>query len=227
MQNIDTLYIHHHLGLGDHIICNGLVRYLTKLTGANDVWLVVKKQNINNVVRMYADDRRIKFIPVSSDSEFYQFRMDWSKVILARIGFEKCRDADFDVSFYDSVGVPFQERWNSWYCDRNADSEKNMIDELNLPTKFALVHDTSSIGKFDLSVNTDLPVIRVSRIKSETSIFDWIGIIERATEIHCVDSSFIHLVNSVSDVTDSLFYHRIKQSKMQIRFRKQWNVVEY
>jgi hypothetical protein len=231
MPNIDvnpnTLYVHHHLGLGDHIICNGLVRFLLKQTNANDLWLVVKRKNLNNVSRMFLDDSRIKFIPVDEDKNFYELPLEWSNVRLARIGFERCRETDFDVSFYDSTGIPFTERWNSWYYQRDLECEQKMMQELLLPEKFVLVHDTSSVGIFDLKINTNLPVIRVSRLNNEKTMFDWIGVIERATEIHCIDSSFIHLVNSVDLVTDSLFYHKIKSSKMQICFRKNWSVIEY
>lgn len=225
--NPNSIYVHHHLGLGDHIICNGLVRYILKATNPDDLWLVVKQKNLNNVSRMFADDSRVKFIPVDEDRNFYELPLRWSDVRLVRVGFDQCRESDFDVSFYDSVGVSFEERWNSWYYQRDMRCEQNMIEELKLPDKFVLVHDTSSMGTFDLKINTDLPVIRVSRLNSETTIFDWIGIIERATEIHCIDSSFIHVVNSIDSTADSLFYHKIKASKMQICFRKNWSIVEY
>jgi len=231
MQNInvdtDSLYVHHHLGLGDHIICNGLVRCLMKTINPKDVWLVVKNKNLNNIKRMYSDQENIKYVPVEEDSNFYYMPFDWQKMRLVRVGFEHCRNSDFDVSFYDSVGIPFSERWSSWYCPRDRDAEAELIDELKLPEKFALVHDVSSVGKFDLSLPQDLPIVRVSKMKSEKSMFDWIGVIERATEIHCIDSSFIHLVNSVDSVTDRLFYHLVKWNKMHIRFRKNWSLVQY
>jgi hypothetical protein len=224
--NTDSLYVHHHLGLGDHIICNGLVRYLLKTIKPTTLWLVVKNKNLNNVKRLYRDLPSVKYVPVEEDGNFYDMPFQWNKMKLVRVGFERCRDTDFDVSFYDSVGIPFVERWNSWYFQRDTNTESSLIEELNLPEKFALVHDTSSIGRFDLSLSCNLPIVRVSKAKNETSIFDWMGIIERATEIHCIDSSFIHLVNSVSTV-GSLFYHKIKPSRMEIAFRDKWSVINY
>jgi len=125
------------------------------------------------------------------------------------------------------VGIPFIERWNSWYCPRDLNCEDEMIKELNLPDKFILVHDISSVGTFDLKIKSNLPIVKVSKLKSERSMFDWIGIIERATEIHCIDSSFIHLVNSVNLNTDSLYYHMIKPSKLSIKFKKNWSCITY
>ena len=44
-------FIHHHLGLGDHLICNGMVRYVAKNYDFKNIALVVKKCNLNNVTR--------------------------------------------------------------------------------------------------------------------------------------------------------------------------------
>ena len=46
------IYIYHHLGLGDHIICNGLVRFLQKKH--NQVSLFCYQHNIENVSFMYS-----------------------------------------------------------------------------------------------------------------------------------------------------------------------------
>lgn len=54
-------FIHHHLGLGDHIICNGIVRYVVKNYDFNNVALVVKNSNLNNVRRMFSDLSQISF----------------------------------------------------------------------------------------------------------------------------------------------------------------------
>ena len=60
-------YILQHLGLGDHIMCNGLVRHYSKL---NDVVHVFcKYNNIEDVQYMFRDDHKIKLIPVSDDSD--------------------------------------------------------------------------------------------------------------------------------------------------------------
>lgn len=48
------LYIYHHLGLGDHIICNGIVRHYSKL---NDrIYLFVKPDNRNNLKIVSSDN---------------------------------------------------------------------------------------------------------------------------------------------------------------------------
>ena len=43
----DSFIIHHHLGLGDSIICNGLVNYLSKKN--NKVYLPVKSNLLDKI----------------------------------------------------------------------------------------------------------------------------------------------------------------------------------
>ena len=52
------ILIHHHLGLGDHIVCNGLVRNLIQ---KNQIYgIFVKKHNVDNVMFMYKDLKNLK-----------------------------------------------------------------------------------------------------------------------------------------------------------------------
>lgn len=80
------MIIHHHLGLGDHIICNGLVRQLGSATrfmpmaselGAANT-LVVKHSNLDNIMRMFRDIN-LTFAPVSeSHQTFYgEVNLGW------------------------------------------------------------------------------------------------------------------------------------------------------
>lgn len=225
--NPNSIIVHHHLGLGDHIICNGLVRYILKHASPSCLWLVTKNKYGNNVKAMYSDEPRIKILPVQHDQDLYNMPYDWSNIRLIRAGFEKCINSQFDKSMYDSVGVPFNERWDSFYIKRNHTVEEKLLAELNLPEKFSLVHDVSSVGKYDLKINTDLPIIRVRHTSSESSMFDWMCVVERATEVHCIDSSFIHLVESMSRLSGKLFYHMCKVNDIEFSRKHEWTKVHY
>ena len=61
------LIIYHHLGLGDHLICNGLVNYLS--LNFNKVFLPVKKRNFNNVSYLYKENNKIHLFKVSNEEE--------------------------------------------------------------------------------------------------------------------------------------------------------------
>jgi len=222
----NTLFIHHHLGLGDHVVCNGMVRFCLKNLGFSKVRVVVKNKYVDSVSEMYRDEKDIQFQPVETDSDFYSLPLEWNRVKLVRAGFEKCRRIDWAVSLYDSVGIPFDERWNSFYYERNKQEEEKLAAAVNPPEKFALVHNVSSIGKFDLKLDTDLPVVNVTPVDG-FGVFSWLGMVERAEEVHCIDSSFAHIVESFDGINQNLNFHDVKNDGVIFSRRQRWNFVQY
>mgnify|MGYP003110551424 CR=1 FL=1 len=221
-------FIHHHLGLGDHIICNGIVRYVVKAYAFNSVSLVVKKSNLNNVKRMFSDLPQVSFFVVEEDKEFIEeYNSNLKSTPLLRVGFERCRNHEFDRSFYESVNVPFKERWDSWCLERDIEQEQRLISELNLDGEYIFVHDKSSVGNYNLNINSGLRQVKPDRLKSEKSIFDWMGVIENAKEIHGISSSFTHLIDSMK-LKNKLYFHDIKASHgMGFSLKNNWEVVSY
>ena len=61
------LLFHQHLGLGDHIDCNGMVRHILEHKDYDCIDLFVKKNNTKMVSFLYRDDERIKIIPIEGN----------------------------------------------------------------------------------------------------------------------------------------------------------------
>jgi hypothetical protein len=137
-------YVYHHLGLGDHLICNGLVRSFINKNKLNRISLVVKKRNLTNV-----------------------------------------------------------------------------MSYLNVGEDYIFVHDKCSTGDYKLDIKSDLRQIKPDKIPCESSIFDWIGIIENAKEIHAINSSFVHLIDSVK-TNGKLYYHN-KPNMFGFSLKKNWD----
>lgn len=202
--------IHHHLGLGDHIICNGLVRTLIK---SRNIKLAVKEKNLKNVARMFKDCDIEYFIADENESTG---NLGWC--------FGGDKNINFDESFYKQANVDFTERWQSFYIERDYQKETLVCDHLNLPSKFALIHNTASAGTVNIDTETNLPVIRMEKTPAEDTMFDWMGVIERATEIHCINSSFIHLVDSMLPKA-KLFYYD-DRSHLPFSKKLNWNIIK-
>jgi len=62
---MNELYIYHHLGLGDHISCHGIVRHFCEIK--DKVFLFVKENNYKNVKRMFSDIKNLNFL-IGDDS---------------------------------------------------------------------------------------------------------------------------------------------------------------
>ena len=69
------IVIHHHLGLGDHIDCNGMVRYFAELYEGDTIHSFAKTQYFDMIEWMYRDDDQIKVHCIEGNeySGVYQF----------------------------------------------------------------------------------------------------------------------------------------------------------
>ena len=90
--------IHHHMGLGDHIICNGLVREL-RSSIKGKLTLACKQHNLPTVKDMYSD-LDINYL-IGNDSDIERDYGTFTKV--HRVGFEKLdygNGIPIEIQFY-------------------------------------------------------------------------------------------------------------------------------
>ena len=210
---MNPLIIHHNLGLGDHIICNGLVRYLfNEGKYFTDVYVFCKEKYAKSVSCMYGDDNRIHILPISNDPNIeltiVNAFIGQNTNIRAFIRSQNCiidnlkelgLVSTWDEGFYVCCGVPFEKRWTSCKINRNLDRENHLRQKLGISEhdKFVLVHDQGSWGgKLKLTIDSNFKKIYMEPITD--SIFDWCGLAEQAEEVHCIDSSFIHLAQMLN-----------------------------
>jgi hypothetical protein len=221
MRNV---MIHHHLGLGDHFICNGLVRYLYETIKPSRIYLPTKTRNYVTVARMYLDLPGIIPLRVNKDSDVSKLPERVLCDCEIAVGFSRAR-RDFDVSFYDSVGIPFSVRWEYSKVTRDRSREEKLEETIGLKhdEKFILVHNVGSIGRFKLKVRSDLRQITVSPLSD--CLLDWCSLAEKAEEVHCIDSSFIHLAQSLH--VKSGIFHNIRPTNTIFMLCDGWRTVDY
>jgi hypothetical protein len=124
-----------------------------------------------------------------------------------QIGFHQLNQHEpFDQQFYKLTGVPFEKRWSSFKVNRDKKKENNLIYSLNLPPKFALLHEDESRGYVIDRNKINLPIVKLRPISGFTMI-DWLGVADLADEIHVIDSSFMFLLDSV-ETKVPLYVHR-------------------
>ena len=151
------IYIYHHLGMGDIIICNGLVRYLREVYG--QVTTFCKHHDFKNAQKMYRDDPNIEIIPCQSDLEVTNF-LEGNNLLpdTIKVGFEKLRmfpESSFDISFYTCLGLPFSYRFDRFYYTRDEEKESEMYEKYTSSEKYIFVHGDVDYSK----IRTDLKII--------------------------------------------------------------------
>ena len=67
---MSDIYVHQHLGLGDFISCNGLVRMLLKRCKRNEnLYLFTPSQYEEMISFMYRDEPKIKIVSLMIDEK--------------------------------------------------------------------------------------------------------------------------------------------------------------
>jgi hypothetical protein len=229
----DKFLAYTHLGLGDHIVCNGLLNYFSE--SFDKIYLPVKSRDINNINYLYKDNQKIEVFKIEHSSEVEDINSFAKKnnLITLKVGFKK-RKPPFNLSFYDQFGLPYSYSISKFRVPRDIKKEKSLYQHLKdvykVKDRYQVVHNQSSYGKVSLQVNNELPTIFIEK---ETdlykNIFLYSKVIKNATEIHCLDSSFLHLAERVE--TDAeLIFHNIKkdgQRGADVHLVKNWKIVNY
>ena len=120
----------HHLGLGDHIVCNGLIRNYLK--NKEKHLSVVKNRNIESVKFMFSDLNNLNYLQVDDNVNVRQFINNTFSSDLIKIGFQENERLTnlgytWDEAFYLQMNVDFNKRWDDFYIPRKINEEKRFI----------------------------------------------------------------------------------------------------
>jgi hypothetical protein len=218
-----VILVHHHLGLGDHLICNGLVHHLAD---QNDiVYLPAKRRYLATVRCLYSEQPKVQVFPVDQEEpDIAAFARERSCPVL-RVGFEHCNRQQFDASFYEQLGIPFDVRYTGFTLPRAIPHEDELFDRLAPREPYCLLHRESSGGVFDVRIDTTLPIVEIERRSDPYgNLLAVRKLIASAEEIHCINSSVLHLVDGMAP-TARRFYHAVRQTDFTLR--PEWTVVSY
>lgn len=193
-------YIYHHLGLGDHIVCNGLVR---SLINDNDIYTIfVKSHNYETVKYMYRDIENLNFL-IGDDSfvNSYISNHNIKQDDLLVAGFRNYPNSkSFDESFYLQNNIPFNYRWDNFKVIRNYESEINLFKKFNVTEKkYIFVHDDDRfhIDLTKIKNPNNLPIIKCVKGLTD-NIFDFCYLIENSLECHTIESSLQFIIDSLN-----------------------------
>lgn len=221
---MNELTLYHHLGLGDHIICNGLVREYAKRFDV--VKLFCKPQNVETVLHMY-DDLNLELL-IGDDDFVHEYMIKNPPSNFVCVGFVHLNNKEpFDYQFYKLAGLNFKTRWESFYCPHNP-KEDELFDSLNLPPKYALVHEDVERGYMIDHSEISLPIVELEKIPNY-SLINWRKVIEGAAEVHMIDSSAMFLADSLEENDAALFVHRYARSNPQWQLpilKRPWKILQ-
>lgn len=208
-------FFYGHLGLGDMFWLCGAVRYLS--TCYDEVVVVVKERNAQNVQMMYGDDPTIKFYAIVDDYILHPFQHQ-KKALIEKEGYEvySCgyhsehpRIYEFPYCFYDDLKLPRDVMKQYFFVPNYSEALDLFMDVVKINPSYVLIHQQSSAKRMPIweklamvqptSLLLDInenhydkghPYYEVSqKIVSKPLLFYKI-LLEHAKEIHLLESSF-------------------------------------
>lgn len=215
--------ITHHLGMGDMIVHNGLVRYIYKRDKPTyeNIYLLCYEHYAGNVARMYSDID-INLLIVKNDNEIHEKVKNFDGIQEDfHLNEEQIKQYflnDGDDIFYTSKGYDKSLRKN-FYIKRNNKKENEVFKNIVGNTdKYIFIHDDIERGFKITQYRTDLPIIRIPK---DISIFDTFKILECAEECHVISSAFVCLLQSMPSLNKNVYVHTsIRNKDLEIYFKR-------
>ncbi len=231
-----NLYIHQHSRLGDMILCNALIRILSKKFNNYRLNIFCRSKHIKLVKFMYRDNKKIRLIPLMEDPELknekllnkYEGKFIENYLRLKNIkekdtitiGFEnyhktknlnpdKKRPWPCDIVFYKQFNIPFKKRFTETYWKRNKKNEKKLYNKLiQKNEKYIFVHDDPNRNIYINKKFFNKNIKKIIRNNIKENIFNYSYLLENATEIHIMESSIRQIIEVLKIKTKKLYLYK-------------------
>ncbi len=203
---MQRIFITHHLGLGDHLLCNGI--YRAKAAEYDFVYFVVKSHYRDELKRMLGDLDNVRIIGFS---EHVAHRAQVLLRSLAKgLGFQTLSlgffGEDFfqeqnrfrlDEDFYHQADLPLEQRWMGFQFQRDHDEEQRVFLELGCAdAPYIFLHEDPTRA-FLIDRNRISSALRIVTPTANTNFFNYAKVLEGAAELHLMESSFAALVEGM------------------------------
>jgi hypothetical protein len=247
-------YLLHHFGLGDFLSCKGLVKYLIQnnQNPKTIFYLFVPSRHFKNISFLYRTEK-IELIKVDDEGDAKKYFvkqnfMESSELIT--IGFQnfskniinefKNEDYTTDMVFYKQLNVPYRYRFDLGSWKRNYEEEERVFNKLN-PKKenYIFIHDDPSRNLIIQEEDLNFTNGRIKIIKNDPSelIFNLGLLLERAQQVHVMESSIRNLIECLDINDEKLFLHSFRKNLSKGPFysfnenkilgsSKNWNIIE-
>jgi hypothetical protein len=147
----------------------------------------------------------------------------------------------WDIQTYANYDLPFSLRYSNFRLPKHIEGSEELYQKLSGGEPYVLVHKRSFKYPNGIPINIEefrkhsgLPEIKIIEIQEgiTSNMMQYVTLIERAEEIHCVASSFHCLVDSIHTRTKAkLFFHDIRiDAVMKVNSSENgycWNIVNY
>lgn len=194
------IFVKHHLGMGDNIVHNGIIRKISKDNPNSKIFLAAKHHNFKNTEYMFRDNPKITVLSVTDDYDMNRIisNGDFNKIISSHFedGNPYKYEEYFDDAFYMLVNMNPSIKTENFYIERDNELESKIFKELITDKgieDYLFVHEKPEIGIIlnRNKMEQGLPIITAD---SKYGMFELLKVIENAKSVHLISSSFLSLM---------------------------------
>ena len=126
--NSEEILMYHHLGLGDVIICNGFINYLS-IKENKKINLIIDKKFLNSIQYLYSENKNVELFPVSlsdvnnAENEVEKVSNQLNMKAL-KVGFSYFEGMRFYEAFYKQIELPYKYSYKYFYQPRDLKKEE-------------------------------------------------------------------------------------------------------
>jgi hypothetical protein len=208
-----------HQGIGDMMICNGLIRHYAE---THSVILGIKPQYMDNVRFMFRDLHDVEIFTAQDDPTLVQMvHTRYSHVPVVPVGFFKNSTLsvpdNFCKTFYHDAQVDFSNMYSNFFVVRDDHLEKKLYNDIVAflgTDQYIVIHDdpSRSIVLDETLINCPAGVgklyIGKNRCPVEgTTLFDYRLVLENALEFHGFNSNIPFMIDLCNIPVKHKFIH--------------------
>lgn len=210
------------LSLTRAIVFNALVRSFAETK--EKVFVVSGKSSLETLKWMWGDLPNICVVGHGSTARWPAMQASLKEAGKDWTGFSHA-GLNWDRLSYEGAGVNFEDRWSKFIVGGYPSMTPPTIPLPQSP-RYALIHDDAEKGwhiRKELLPKGGLKHIRID--KSHPNLFAWQGLIENATEIHCVPSAVAVLADSIPTKASKLVLHSYaRPNRINPATKKNWAI---
>jgi hypothetical protein len=214
-------------GLGDHIFVAGAVRFLAAYH--ERIVVISEWHQAASVAALYRDLPGVHVLPPGMGAD----APDMAHITVDLVG---GRTERLEPVQMRQLGVSWEASWTCFRLDRDWAAEAALLAEIGVSEgeEFVFVHDDVRRGLvIDRRRLPDgLRLVEPGGSRGAVRRFPlpvWLGVLERAAEVHCIESSFAALVDRCPSVCGRLVFHRYARphgtERMKATRRRLWEVL--
>lgn len=221
------IFVKHHLGLGDGIIHNGMIRKIAEDNPEYGIYCAAKPHNYKNINFMFRDNPRINVLDMDDNGvNLHLFNTRYDKIITSHFdsGTIFPYEQYGDDAFYLKIDMDPKIKKTHFYIERDYKREDDLYNKLTkeIGSKdYIFIHEkpNENIVINREKLNLELPIISA---KPEYDFFDLLKIIENAKEVHIISSCFLSffMVNKINPKTFAHMYSDITRIPLTNMIKK-------